>query len=283
MSGIHALVFSKDRAMQLDAFLRSAKQHAPYKTVTVLQCVTEDWAHREAYQRVCDRGDFTEWWEENDGVSTFEECVREWVGLYERVVFHTDDDVWFRDGPDLDEFLKSRSSFAPAFIVSYRLGENTTYCHPRDRLQAVPKSFPWRWRDAGHPLSFMEPPLDFSFTGDFGYPLSLNATAYRATDIEPLLDFTFANPTELETGLAARAERFTPEWMTAPAHSCCVSLPHNVVSASSQCPRGPNPDWQPDTLAEKYLDGWRIALDRMDFSHVIGAHQEIPLEFTRAA
>jgi hypothetical protein len=263
MSGIHALVFSKDRAMQLDAFLRSAKQHAPYETVTVLQCVTEDWAHREAYQRVCDRGDFTEWWEENDGVSTFEECVREWVGLYERVVFHTDDDVWFRDGP-----RHKRHEAYPDCVISYRLGANTTYCYPLSRTQDVPDPYGWEWRLAD---------------GDFGYPLSLNATSYHAAYIEPLLHFSFANPTELESGLAARAERFTPEWMIAPAHSCCVSLPHNVVSASSQCPRGPNPDWQPDQLAAKYLDGWRVALDRMDFSHVIGAHQEIPLEFTRAA
>ena len=91
----------------------------------------------------------------------------------------------------------------------------------------------WRWREAD---------------GDFGYPLSLNGTIYRSADLLPLLDFPFANPTQLEAGLAARADRFAPEWMTAPLHSCCVSLPHNVVSDSSGCPRGSNPDWQPDAL-----------------------------------
>ena len=67
--------------------------------------------------------------------------------------------------------------------------------------------------------------------------------------------------------------------MTAPLHSCCVSLPHNRVSVSSVCPAGSNPAWQPDALREAYLAGWRIDLEAMDFSAVVGAHQEIPLNF----
>lgn len=259
MSGIACLVYSKERAMQLDAFLRSAKKYAPYDSIAVLWTASSE-NHAAAYDEIEDEHmtnvvGFAR--EGRMGVS-LEDWTRISLSLHYRVVFHTDDDVFFAAPP---EFRDSPE------IVSYRLGENTTHCHALGRTQYVPAHAPWRWRDAD---------------GDFGYPLSLNGTVYRSADILPLLDFSFANPTELESGLAARTGRFAPEWMTAPLHSCCVSLPHNVVSSSSTCPRGANPDWQTDALCVRYLDGWRINLDAMDFSAVVGAHQEIPLEFTRA-
>lgn len=259
MSGIHCLVFSKDRAMQLDAFLRSADKYAPYESIAVL-AQASDAVHRESYD------DFPfntirEWrWN-----TPFSQWVREWWEdkQPDHVVFHTDDDVFFRAPPDL-------TYISP--VYSLRLGRNTTYCHPLDRMQQLPPQHSvtswrqWKWRESD---------------GDFGYPLSLNATIYRSADLLPLLDFHFSNPTELEAGLAARANRFKPEWMASPPRSCCVSLPHNVVSVSSGNPRGGNPDWQPAALCEKYLDGWRIDLDAMDWSNIVGAHQEVPLKFRR--
>jgi len=233
--GVYCLVFTKDREMQLDAFLRSAERYASYAAVSI--CGTTG--------------------------KPFEEDVRYFLRTAERVVFHTDDDVFFR-----------RTWLPPdrwQAVHSYSLGANTTYCHPLDCAQTVPEPLDtqllWKWREA---------------QGDFGYPLCLNATIYRSADLLPLLQgWHFANPTELEAGLAYRAELFQPEWMTAPLHSCCVSLPHNRVSSSSGCRTGSNPDWQPDRLCEMFLDGWRIDLDRMDFTHIVGAHQEVPLAFTR--
>lgn len=229
-NGIHCLVFSKDRAMQLDAFLRSAERYAPYQSVSVTY----------------------------ESGQSLQVVVADFLRGHSRVVFHTDDDVFFRE-PHLPWY---RNAPDPA-VISLRLGKNTTFCHPLAIEQEIPH-FPWRWRDAN---------------GDFGYPLALNATVYESKDLVPLLNFPFENPTQLEAGLAYQHAQFKPEWMTAPLHSCCVSLPHNVVSESSNCPRGGNPDWQPDALNEMYIDGWRIDLDAMDFSNVIGAHQEIPLKF----
>lgn len=235
---IRCLVFTKDRPLQLDAFLRSAQKYAPYEwPPAVSLCAGED------FQR---------------------EVIR-FLRTWRRVVFHTDDDVWFApwNGPATAIRFPH-----PTVIHSFRLGRNTTYCHPVDAEQAVPGEFPWKWREAEL---------------DFNYPLSLNGTVYRSADILPLLDFSFSNPTELEAGLAARAAdvRFKPEWMTAPVHSCCVSLPHNRVSSSNGARAGCNPEWSAAALQAKYEDGWRIDLDAMDWSNIIGAHQEVPLKFYR--
>lgn len=252
---IDCLVFSKDRAMQLDAFLRSAEEHAPYASVTVLSPNTRE--TDASYWQVSAEHDPV-WWIEEGG--TIEPAVRCFLALHERVVFHTDDEVFFRT-PPADLF-----DCDSATVITLRQGRNTTWCHPLSCEQAVPEHFPWKWRDAEK---------------DFGYPLSVNATIYRSADLLPLLDFHFTNPTEFEAALACHHRTFAPEWMTAPEHSCTVSLPHNVVSVSSNCPRGETPEWQPAALCAAYLEGWRIDLDAMDFSHVTAAHQEIPLKFKR--
>ena len=259
MTPIHALVFSKDRAMQLDAFLRSAKKHAPYITINCVVATTTDVAHEQAYQSVfSEHCGPTVVWRDTFGLETL---VRAFIGTPgHRVVFHTDDEVFYRTPPA--ELLDNDQD-----IIMLRQGRNTTYCHPLACEQEVPAGFPrWRWRDAQH---------------DFGYPLSLNATIYRSEWITPLLDFHFSNPTQLEAALACHHNQLTVEYAVAPEHSCTVALPHNVVSVDSNCPRGGNPEWQPDALCQKYLDGWRIDLDAMDFTNVTAAHQEIPLEFYR--
>lgn len=239
--------------MQLDAFLRSAARYAPYKTITVLAAAFDD-----TYEicRATHIGAFFTW----DTDYGFEHDVRAWLGQHERVVFHSDDEVFFAEPPD--ELLELDNSET---LVTFRQGRNTTYCHPLSHVQAVPYVFPWRWREASL---------------DFAYPLSLNATVYNSKDLLPLMsDFHFENPNQLEAQLAAKANLFPVAWMTAPERSCTVSLPHNVVSASSGNPRGAHPDWQPDALRRMYLDGWRIDPFVMDYSQVNAAHVEIPLRF----
>lgn len=252
---IHALVFSRRRPMQLHALLESIERYAPYASVTVLARIDDGW--REPYS-VCARGFCCDFLDERD----FQRETLDWLAGHERVVFHSDDELWFRHPPP--GLLELDSS---ELLVTFRQGRNTDYCHPLQRGQWVPEAFPWRWRQADL---------------DFAYPLSLNATVYHSRDLLPLLDFSFTNPTTLEAQLAANAARLTVEWMTAPEHSCTVSLPHNVTSESSGNPRGRNPDWQPDALRIAYLDGWRIDLGRLDYTLVNAAHVEIPLRFRRA-
>ncbi len=260
MTPIHALVFTKGRAMQLDAFLQSAAKWAPFVSVTVLAADDPaDEAIRTCVAENLPRFGSIHWcWDSHEG---FESPVRRFLEAHERVVFHTDDELYFGSPPL--ELLELDNSEC---VLTLRQGRNTTWCHPLTCPQPVPETFPWRWRDAQL---------------DFAYPLSLNATIYNSRDILPLLDFHFANPTQLEAQLAANAARFRVEWMTAPEHSCTVALPHNVTSISSGNPRGQWPDYQPEALRRFYLDGWRIDPFAMDYSQVNAAHVELPLQFRK--
>ena len=197
---IHALVFSKDRACQLDAFLRSAQAHAPYASVTVLAHASTE-RHADAYWPIRTKQLIIWDW---DGIESY---VRWWLAHHERVVFHTDDEVFFRTPPA--ELFDGD----PAIVVTLRQGRNTTYCHPLGVEQKVPEIFPWKWRDAEY---------------DFGYPLSLNATVYQSADILPLLDFHFTNPTELDETM-----NFPEEWRLALrwglANDWCTGQPQAIM------------------------------------------------------
>jgi len=235
--------------MQLDGFIRSAQRYAPYRRFAISVLWTGD---DESYA-IC-RSEHPEihWMRQYD----FEATTRRWIEQGGRIVFHTDDDLFFASPPP--ELLEEDA------VVSFRLGRNTTFCHPLQTAQRVPEAFPWRWRDAEH---------------DFAYPLSLNGTVFDASTIIPLLDFHFTNPTELEAQLAANAALFRVEWMTAPARSCVVSLPHNRVTSGSNNPI--SDVYAADYLREMYLEGYRIDLGALDYSLVDAAHVELPLHFYR--
>lgn len=256
---VHALVFTKRRPMQLHALLDTLAEYAPWATVSVLAARGDD---ADAYFicRQAHAGTIWSWaWDEDEG---FETVVRTFLRFRPRVVFHTDDELMFAPPPH--DLLDCDSS---QLLVTLRQGRNTTFCHPLQREQQVPERFPWRWRDADL---------------DFAYPLSLNSTVYHSRDLEPLLDFHFTNPTEMEAQLAANAAKLTVEWMTAPEHSCTVSTPHNLVSVSSGNPVSGVPDWGPQALYEAYMDGVRIDVAELDYDLVDAAHVELPLHFRRA-
>jgi len=228
------MVFTKDRPLQLDAFLRSAERYAPYESMEVNRHMTP---------------------------ALFEEQTRTFLAKHERVVFHTDDDVFFQLAVLPPVEVENEGA-----VWSLRLGFNTRFQHTTQRAQELPPGNVWRWREAD---------------GDFGYPLTLNATVYRSADLLPLLDFHFDNPTSLESQLAAKAHEFAPEWMTAPIHSCCVSIPYNRVTTGSQNPISDDPRWTAPALKELWDAGYRLDIDKMDFSNVIGAHQVIEPKFYR--
>jgi hypothetical protein len=94
---LDCLVFSKDRACQLDLLLRSIRRYAPnlYRSVTVLATYSDD-DYRRAYGRCKGEHGWASFWLEID----FEWDVRRWLDKAgELVSFLVDDDVFYRDAP----------------------------------------------------------------------------------------------------------------------------------------------------------------------------------------
>jgi hypothetical protein len=258
------VVFSRDRPMQLDACLRSIARHAPYRgTITVVYRATTD-RFRRGYARL----------ETSAGVRLLEQgedFKADVLGVLDQagelIVFHTDDDLFFRTPPRAPLLPDGCAAF------SLRLGRNTTYCYPFARDQRVPDVessdgiMAWNWRLAEL---------------DFAYPMSLDGHVMDTDLIRGLArTCAFRDPNELERELHLRRHR-APRLLAAFDESCIVAVPLNVVTESMSNRSGADPELTPEALNERYLAGERIDLDALDFTAIRAAHQEIPLAFSRA-
>ena len=199
---IDCLIFSKDRACQLDALLQTIDRHAPMLRPTILYSWS-DRRYHEGYRllRLQRAGSGIEWIAQ-PAADTFALLTRYLVGQSELVCLLVDDDLFY----------------APA-------------CEP-DLL-------PWSWRP-----------------GDYDYPFALDGCVYESGRILSLLDFPFANPTQLEAGVAWRLAN-APEisWQLQHGEPCLVGVPHNRVSVDSGMP---TLGGSAAELNDRFLAGGRI-------------------------
>lgn len=252
------LVFSRDRACQLDALLRSLETNGPaYRSVRVLYRTTSD-LHQQAYRQLMRAHPYV-----FDYESGFQWQVEQWLASAGPVVsFLVDDDVFYR-----------RAELAPEPGVCYRLGSNVASCYPSGELTPMPvpaetKARPWRirWQDG---------------RGDWGYPFALDGNVFAKDELAKVWPDRLDNPTGLEASLHLARGGYPRPWMTVDWFSSLVGIPHNRVTVASRNRISDRPEWSADRLCEAFLDGYRIDIERMDWTGVDAGHAEIPLILTR--
>jgi glycosyltransferase involved in cell wall biosynthesis len=256
---IDCIVFSRDRAMQLDAFLRSLRQYVGslYGRVSVLYCASSP-AYAAGYAELLPAYRDIVWREED----AFAEDLRALVSDCRWTVFHTDDDVFFRE----PEALDVRDD---EVCYSLRLGVNVDYSYPLDLAENLieprveGERISWEWRTQG--------------PGSFSYPLAVNGHVFRTSDVATWLDaLDYRNPNELEAALQWFNTKI-PARMAAGRQSSVVSIPANVVNETFENRSGS--DHPAHELNDRFLAGERIDLRQMDFTHVNSAHVEVPFVF----
>ena len=260
VDALRCVVFSRDRAMQLDAFLDSVELHAPdlFDTLVVLYRASDD-SFAAGYELLRRNRDGPLWLPE----TSFRTDLLSASGDEEWLTFHTDDDIYFAGVPPF-QLLEDEVCF------TLRLGLNTTYCYPLDvaeELQGAEVSTErvrWDWRRQG--------------PGAYSYPLALNAHVFRASQAMGWLERSrFGNPNELESNL----QRFMVEvepMMASARSSSVVSIPANLVNDVFANRHGGLHDVA--ELNRRFLGGERIDVAAMDFSHVDACHVEVPYAFT---
>jgi hypothetical protein len=269
---IPALIFSRDRACQLDALLRSLDKYAPGvfgPRVVLFRATTPEFAkgyerceshHRPATLFTLEYG--------------FAEQVMTMVeGLYdahphELVVTFTDDDTLVR--PVDETTIRLAMQDAEILAFSLRLGRNTIHCYPTDTPQTAPAfedrddylSWPWRVAD-----------------GDFGYPMSLDGHVFAVQDLVRALCAcsSFPNPNTLEAELsrvALKSRGTDGSTLACYPHSALVGVPLNRVQSVYPNRCGGERRLTPEALNEAYLGGQILEYLSVP---VVGAHQELPV------
>jgi hypothetical protein len=269
-----AVVFSKDRPLQLDATLASLLlrcKDPERMEVNVLYTTSS------AYQE----GLYGQLRLEYPGVifrreRHFRGDVLALVAGAGFVAFVVDDALFVREF-SLGTVIEQLEANDAAIGFSLRLGTNTTYCYPMDAQQDLPEFttvrpgvLAYRWPGASH---------------DFGYPFDLSSSVYRTADIEPLLRrIPFSNPNLMEGRLAERAPASGQRQpvLLCFERSVAFCIPANMVQTVAKNRAGARAAESPEALAATFERGCRIDLASYDDFPNTACHQDVPLQLREA-
>lgn len=270
MININAIVFSKDRPSQLHLLIESINKNAPFMfNLNVLYTYSNQEFEKgyEVLKDICK----TKLWNVNFiKESNFKEDLIDLVKSdYKYTTFFTDDDVLFGE-IDYETIEKSLLN-EDIFCFSLRLGKNTTHCYTENQNNQIVLSGEkdnyifWDWQKSWY---------------DFGYPLSVDGHIFRTKEILKLSKpLNFQNPNTYEASLQIY-DSF-PRIMMAGYKdgSKLVGVPVNVVQNVFKNRKGESFNVSTKDLNDKFISGQFIDLKKMDFSNVVGAHQEIEYKF----
>lgn len=268
---ITTVVFSKDRACQLDLLLRTIGKNAPIfeKDLHILWSGSTE-EYRRSYEVCVAQHPKISFVEEN---SFQTQVLRLLQNARDFVMFLCDDSVFYRP------FTHGRAQMPYSILsirddvicVSLRLGEHTTECYPMRAAQQVPEFLKvreirvWKWRGAQY---------------DFGYPGSLDGHIFRKHHARALLlTGTFDNPNQMEDVLNRACHKSALASMACYQRSVLVNLPVNRVNSTHGNRFGETYPLSEEALNDRYLIGGRLSFENMRIGYVKAAHQEEKLVF----
>lgn len=265
------LVFSRDRALQLEGLLASLVLHcAEYNVlqpVVIYKC--SDKRHQAQYDELALRYRRVRFCGETD----FTAQVKTVLAGSQYVVFLVDDTIIVQDFSvrEITGLLAGNPDVAG---VSLRLGRNTVNCYPLDRRQELPK-----FTEEGNGyLSYVWPDAD----GDFSYPLEISSSCYRSSDILQVLGGdTFCSPNQLEGRLAAKAAAL--RWLSktrlmCARHSLAFSIPVNIVQNEVNNRFAEQSGLTAEKLSGLFAAGNRLDVEYYDGFVPSGCHQVTELK-----
>lgn len=271
---IIGLIFSKDRAMQLEGTLRSFYMHCKDTQSTDLTVIykTSNALHDKLYDALKKEYSNVVFIKEKD----FKEQVLPLIRKYTYVLFLVDDNMFVRDFY-ITNITRSIDMNKNAIGFSLRLGENTVYCYALNAAQKLPMF-----------SSVEKDILKYDWVHaelDFGYPLEVSSSVYRVKEIYPLLaQIQFSNPNTLENQMSANKQIYvnTRPILLCGKFSFTFCAPLNIVQNVCDNRVGSETCYSSETLANKFGEGYRIDVDKYMHFTPNACHQEVPLELRKS-
>ena len=268
---IKAIIFSKDRASQLCLLIKSIQENAyGIFDLNVIYTYSNE-EFKEGYDKLREflhiQGLTINFIKE----TAFKQHVMSQFDQdYPYTCFFTDDDVLFQpiDLETIENSLKNDT----VMCFSLRLGINTTFCYTMGQENKLVISeetentiiFDWQ-------KSYM----------DFGYPLSVDGHVFRTKEIMKLSKaLNFVNPNTYEAALQVY-ETFPKNMMESYKQSKLVGIPINIVQNVYPNKQGEKYGITAKELNDKFLNNELVDFKNLDFSNVIGCHQEISFSFKK--
>ena len=290
-----SIVFSKDRALQLDLTLNSIKSRIPctryeYPIHRIDVLYTTSKEHENSYETLIKEHQDVNFVRQS--ASIFRD-IKKLVdtSLDEYVCFFTDDDIVYRDvsltQEDIDLAFENQVS-----CISLRLGKNTVMRDYGDgvlRQDALPEQV----GSLGNLLVWNRTSIPIG--GYWAYPLSVDAHIFQKHKLLRfcnelcVLENHYSNlgvprakyawkqtPNEFEAKLQMYFFDL-PALMACPEYSCVVNSPNNRVQNQIKNRNGDNYSYVALDLKDEYEEGKRLSLESIDFEQIVCPHQELDI------
>jgi hypothetical protein len=266
------IIFSKNRACQLELLLSSIERFAPhlFDDITVLYKAMDEYL--VAYMQLIKMKPNIKFVKETD----FRSDVLNLINTpYDFTSFLVDDAVFYKAVDSSKEEICNQIT-NDVVCFSLRLGKNCNYSHPANLHYTL-----------GEHKSFANM-IKFEFNrqeaGDFKYPLSVDGHIFNTPFITMLISkINFNNPNTLEASLQSyMVTNFLPKNLVSFNESKLVSIPVNLVNTTFKNRHGLEFFMSEEELNDKFICGYTIDFDVMNFNNINGPHKEIKYEFKKS-
>ena len=265
------LLFSKDRAMQLDATIRSfcIYCHDMQNIHIKVLYAASNLENEQQYQELAKTYPQIEFIREVN----FQSQVLASIATYEYVLFLVDDNIFVRDF-SIKNMIESLNTYPDALGFSLRLGTNTSYCYP---LRVDQQLLTFSSVEHGFIL------FDWTLAEyDFAYPLEVSSSVYRTYDIICILQDSFVNPNTLEAYLNNRKMAFSHKnLLLCNQYSYTFCNPVNKVQNTFNNRAGETFYYSIEQLREMFAKGYRIKVEEYSGFIPNACHQEVNLTFIK--
>lgn len=270
---IDLLIWSKDRACQLELLLRSLPQDL-FDDISIVYTSTNI-NYKCGYSKLKEKYSYVTFLEEGSFRNLTLDVMSASANKKNLIALSTDDTVFFAN-PKVSASDIQRVFTADTIAFSFRYGYNTVVqnCHTKERqssLNIVEENgdfIKWNFEDY-HPLS------------NYGYPFGLDMHVYNANIIHDLSSFLqWSNTNQLESRLF-EMKQFVPKMIFSERNSSAVNIPCNNMSGFTMS--GKDFSLPIEYLNDHFLNGYIIdLLDIQSKSHtIVGSHQELDLKLIK--
>lgn len=261
---MNIIIFSKDRACQLELTIRSMKwafAEFSINLIKILYTYSSD-DFKKGYEKVMElHSDKNIVWCKETSFKT--DLLTLFDKAEKHTVFFVDDDVFKEPFSLQDKKFKIFDSHGDILCLSLRLHTKLTYCY----TLAINQKPPLFNRDNVF--------LWYRQNGDYGYPMSLDGHIFRTKEIiSHLLYLPYNNPNSLEAMLATRP-LLNPK-MICYNNSVILNNPINIVQNYNDNIHG---NITAEQLNEKFLSKSVIDLKPFIGFENISCHQEVCVNF----
>ena len=263
---LNIIVFSRDRACQLELFIRSMKfyfkEFSEYK-INVLYTFS-DFKFKEGYDKL-----FKIYNDSNINYireSNFKSQVVSLLNIDNPYTVFFVDDIVFKNSFSLTSLpFKLLTLRDDILTLSLRLHTKLTYCYPA-RIEMTPPEF-----DNSNAFKW------YGLRGDYGYPMSLDGHFFRTKEILSITKvITFKNPNSYESMLAGYP--LNRPKIICFEDSIIVNNPINKVQNFNNNVHG---NITAEYLNQKFLDDYIIDLENFKGIKNDSCHQEININLIK--